>query len=359
MTLSIVPLTAEHIPAVRRFSQRTWQRTGDDWFYKWRYLECPTQPSSYLVTDGDECFGMLAVFEKPWLVGDRIVPVLEPHDWFCDPAIKGSGMGRKMMQMLMDTGQTLLILGGTSFTRTLLPRMGWAETGQAPVFRLPIGGSMLAQALARRLRVPARILAPASELAARTWFRPRMPRIRAGDRVVPVGCPDGDDVRELYTDQLPYRLAQVPSAPFLRWLGSGHPSTGQLVSLYFIRDGQLHGWSVARVYTRERTEAQILEVISRTRDVATYTWMISEMVVRLAAFAPERIDCMAHCEVVQNALRKLRFIAMNPMPLYLWLGQSGVRLPDGPVSLGLLTLDLPTRPYAPRWPADPEPVKYR
>lgn len=350
MALTIEPLTAQHLPAVRRFSQRTWQRTAGDWLYSWRYLDCPTQPSAHVVTRDGECYGMLAVYEKPWLIGDRVVPVLEPHDWFCDPAIKGSGMGRRMMKNLMDSGRTLLIMGGTSFTKTLLPRMGWTSLGDMPRYRLPTGAQAMADGLARRLRVPAKLLAPASELAVRTWFRPRAPRPRARDRVLPVGCLDGDDLRALYGSDNPYDLAQVPSAPFLRWL-SAHPSNGQFVHLYFMREGRILGWALGRVLAREQITAEILEVFSRTRDLATYKWMLAELSVRLAAFAPERIDCLAGCQVVQAALRKLRFIKMPPMPLFYWPGSANIPLSSGSaLSVGLLTLDLPTRPYAQSWP---------
>ena len=39
MALAIVPLSADTLPALRRFAEKVWQRPRSEDYYRWRYVE--------------------------------------------------------------------------------------------------------------------------------------------------------------------------------------------------------------------------------------------------------------------------------------------------------------------------------
>ena len=57
-----------------------------------------------------------------------------------------------------------------------------------------------------------------------------------------------------------------------------------------------------------RNEATLVDVFAPRPTVALYTWMVSELLLRMNAHRPSAIRAQASCPILQEALRRLRFV---------------------------------------------------
>src|SRR3989449_1750090 len=135
-------LFRSYLKAVIRFSENTWARPQTEAFYRWRYLECPSQIGLLALDDG-ECLAMVWAFVQSYQVGPRRLNGLETFDWFCLPELQGSGLGVRVMQAMMNRPEFIIAAGGTADTLKLLPRLKWRPHGELVKFTLPLGGAAL------------------------------------------------------------------------------------------------------------------------------------------------------------------------------------------------------------------------
>ena len=80
---------------------------------------------------------MLGCFARRWRVGDAEATLLETHDWFSLPSMRGSGVGARLLLRVMALGRPILVAGGSEDTLALLPRLGWTALDTAATFVLP------------------------------------------------------------------------------------------------------------------------------------------------------------------------------------------------------------------------------
>ncbi len=350
MQIDIVPFEPAHLDTVRDFSELTWERPTDPAFFRWRYLDCPSQPIAYLGMRGDECVAMLGFFRKQWRYRDETRWSWEIHDWFASPKARGGGFGVRVIHKLMDTGRCIHVVGGTADTRDRIPKLGWKEAGPVTTFVLPLSGQQTADKIAGRVKAPRPLLRVGSELATRLWFQPRAGRIRRGWEVLPVAFP-GEEILGLYRQVAGYGSVSLPDPEMLRWMIGGHPSMGQFVSLYFLDEGALRGWGLGVVRPgADGLQARILELFAKDADVKLYRWMVMEVVRRLAAFGPIRIGADSSCAILGQAYRRCRFLKVDELPMYVWPGVADGPPAPRPILVGGLFNDVPLLPYPPAWP---------
>ena len=53
--------------------------------------------------------------------------VRETCDWFCLPEYRAFGVGLHLMRRMMAKPEPILVIGGTTYTRDLLPRLKWTR----------------------------------------------------------------------------------------------------------------------------------------------------------------------------------------------------------------------------------------
>ncbi|HKQ97066.1 MAG TPA: GNAT family N-acetyltransferase [Candidatus Polarisedimenticolia bacterium] len=315
--IDVVPFTPAHLPAFIRFSRRTWTRPDDEAYFRWRYLEAPAQ-RILLAMSGDTIAATLMAFERDYLIGGRRRSCLEIFDWYCLDEYRGAGIGTRLMRSLMDAGTPIVAVGGTTFTLTLLPRLGWRRLAVASCHRLPLGGRSTGESLQRRYRIPARAGALAFDALLRPWFAPRVRARPAGGEVRLASAP-GEELLALYEGRTGYDLLPLPHLPHLRWLTGGWPPLGPFRILHFMQGGVLRGWTLLRVYGPEgRREVNLLDLYAPRPDEALYTWMISESLVRAGEFRPEAVNSQSACPILARALRRNRFLSSGDTPIHVW-----------------------------------------
>jgi hypothetical protein len=350
----IVELTADRMPALRRFAERVWRRPRSDAFYHWRYAELPLHRTWLAVRDG-EVLATECAIQRPYRIGDERIDLLEVFDWYVLPELRNSGLGVRVQQRLMKESACLLV-GGSADTQALLPRLKFQVVAQAGRFVLPLAGERLAAALERRmpaLRGPLARLAARAALA-RPGQRPRPRRVPAGGRAIAVAAV-GDEVQALYRGPLDYAAVPLWPAALLRWMLGGHASLGHFLPLYFAKDDALLGWALARIYVSDPLhggcDAELVECFAPRPDVDTYTWMVSEIATRVAGFRPGLLGACTSCPLLAEALRRNAFVHNTDNPVQLWW--PGRELPPGPLAIGANSGDSALVPFAERWLDDP------
>jgi hypothetical protein len=273
-----------------------------------------------LAVRGDEIVATIAAFERDYLMSGRRRTFLETLDWYCLPELRGSGIGVRVLQTLMQSGTPIMAVGGTADTLALLPRLGWKQVAEASCHRLPLGGRSSGESLRRRAGIPSAAGGMIFSWLARPWFRPRVRQRSAGGKVqsVPV-VPD--DLLSLYEGDTGYAVLPLPHPARLRWLTAGSFPMGPFVILLFTVGEALRGWTMFRVHGPEiRREVSLVEVYAPRPDAALYTWMISESLVRAASFNPEAINSRTTCPLVRRALSRNRFLRAGDAPIHVWPG---------------------------------------
>lgn len=346
MSTTIERFVPDLLPAVRKFSERTWQRPTSDEHYRWRYLESPLLRGYLAMRDG-EVLATLWAFRRPWRVGDRVLHFLEVFDWFAASELRQAGLGIRALQAAMKEPEPCVLIGGREETRSLLRRLQWQIAGETWRYQLPLDGRELAAVVARRSPLPEALARLGSGLAVRTWFRPR-PRRPSGRRVIATGG-IGPEVDRLYEGELPWATAPLWPVEQVRWLAAGFAGAGHFLPLYFTVDEELVGWSLLHVYggLRSGVQAEIVELYARQRDEALLAWMVSETAVRAQGFGAGGLVARAACEVVGQALERNHFLRGQSAPIQVW-SKEPLELPR-PFLLGGNTNDNPYLPNVERW----------
>jgi hypothetical protein len=346
VSVTVETFGPEHLRAVRRLCERAYpgERPTSHGYYEWAFLEAPGH-RAFVAMDDDRCVAVLRAFERRYLLAGEEVSCLETFDWYADPDVRRRAVGIAVIRAAMSSGAPLVNVGGTAATHALLPRLGWRTIGSAALYVLPLsdaGGS------SRRVRALGPAAPPARAAlgtAGRLWFSPRRRRPPAGARVLPVAAP-GDEVAALYDASAGYDMIPLPHLARLRWLVSGFPGTGQIVSLYFTVHGRLRGWAMARVYaTGSGCEAAVLELYAPRPEGDLVRWMLSELLARVAPYRPSRVRALATCPVVQGALSGTRFLRRDDLPIHVWMPGRELR-PESP-HITLNTQDAPFSPHPP------------
>ena len=342
MATEFLPFAAEHLSAIRKFSERTWERPTIDAFYRWRYLECPRQSGLLALRDG-ECVATVWIMKRCYRLGGARVDMSETFDWYVLPELLNSGLGIRAMRRFMQRPEPILTVGGTDLTLRFLPRLGWRKVCSSCSYLFPLDGGALSGALETQVRLPQMALHAIGDLVTRTWCRPRQWSAPGRGDVAEVDSL-GKEILSLYEGKVGYGCVPLPDVGWHAWLTGGGEGAGRFLTVHYRLSGVLVGWALGRIYaTVGGREATIVDVFTPQPDVRLYSWMVSTLVERLAAFRPRCIRARATCPVLGSALSKNRFLRGPPMPVLLWSAER--RELPAPVHLMGNTADAPFFPY--------------
>ena len=352
MATEIAAIGPEHGAALRRFSERTWQRPRSEAFYRWRYDSCPALAGYLALRDG-ECVATATAFERPHRIGGETVVVRESFDWYCLPEYRRSGLGVRLMQRLMADPAPVTVIGGTEDTRDLLPRLGFEIPGEVTTFVLPLGPRRAGEALYRRARVPRAATRAAFRVVGPLLLAPKLRAVPPDGRMLPVASAR-EELDALYAEARSYGSYPLWRRDQLHWMTQGYPGLGQYPLLYFARGEALVGFALLRIHETPESGrvARLLDVFAPQPDAELLTWMVSEATCVAAGYRPDYVAAYAtHPALVSRrsdatasapaaALRSTTGRATGSSPGPLWFcGSWG----DGPLL-----------PYPARWWGEPE-----
>lgn len=302
----------DHLDLVARFSEAAWRRPRGAEYLRWRYLDPPFHRALLAVRDG-RCLAMLSSFRRPYASDGGVVEVCDSFDWYTLPELRRSGLGVRLMQQLMEGPDPVIVTGGTSDTRDLLPRMGFRCLATVRRYVRPLSAHLALRALERR-GMPGWAAGAALRLA-RPWWKARRRDAPSDARVLLVAHvgaeargidprPDGRGCAPLWTDA------------HLRWLEAGHPGMGHYLPLYFTVRERLVGWALLRLCAVEGgREARLLDVRAAPADATFYPWIISELALLAAALGARSLAAGTSSEEVERALVANRFRPAGTAPI--------------------------------------------
>ena len=318
------------LDAVARFSRRTWTRPSDPEFLTWRYLASRPFQRTWLAWFMDECVGILSAFRRTGVVDGSRFPLLAIVDWFCLPEIIGQGIGGALLRTVMDEAIPILAFGGTAYTQTRLPKMGWRMIAEGGDHLLPLDGSILARSAARRLRIPERWVHRPADLACRLWI---------GNGIDARAKRSGVDLVEISTDRVgePYEgiaregLSILPEPAMIGWMRAGPAGLGQYEAMAQIADGRVRGWILTRRHTvAEETWGDIVDIFPPAGPGDRRS-LVASAVAYLASCGVHRIRAQATAPDLEQELRHNRFVRRNRLPVFWWSPAGD--LPSGPIHL--------------------------
>jgi hypothetical protein len=349
----IAAIGPEHGAALRRFSERTWQRPRSEAFYRWRYDSCPALAGYLALRDG-ECVATATAFERPHRIGGETVVVRESFDWYCLPEYRRSGLGVRLMQRLMADPAPVTVIGGTPDTRDLLPRLGFEIPGEVTTFVLPLGARRAAEALHRRARVPRIATRAAFRVVGPLLLAPKLRAVPADGRMLPVASA-GPELDALYAEARDYGSYPLWRRDQLHWMAQGFPGLGHYPLLYFARGDALVGFALLRIHETPESGrvARLLDVFAPRPDVELLTWMVSEAACLAAGYRPDYVAAYATHPALAAALARNRFRSGDRAPIHYW---SRDRKLAGPLWFCGSWGDGPLLPYPARWWGEPEPA---
>ena len=104
-------------------------------------------------------------------------------------------------------------------------------------------------------------------------------------------------------------------------------------------------WLVAGKSVRDgqRPDAALIETFAPGADLALYNWLVSESVLAVSSFGPDRVFAFTTSPLLQRALRQNRFLRQADSPVHGWLGD--IEIPALPSHIGFNAGDLALDPY--------------
>ena len=311
--------------------KRDWSTDTAETYFSWRY-RARESGDTLVATDQGRCIGILDSFTRPYWIGGRQQTVRETCDWFCLPEYRAFGVGLHLMRRMMAKPEPILVIGGGSYTRNLLPRLKWGRLPDVSNYFLGVNARTVA-ALAAYKRWPAGI--------ALARAVPSIPLWRIAKRVAPSAkCEVRLRLLGETTDVgavAPYAVSPTLGVGVLDWLAHAPEVLGQFIQLSFYCEGKLTGVSISRLeeFSSFGRFAQIVHL--HAARLETIDWMLGVTVNHLVEQGAGAILSRISCPAAAGALSGLGFWRRPPSPVHWWPAKA--LPPTGMLNLTALQAD--------------------
>jgi hypothetical protein len=338
MGLRLARLDETNRPAFEKLLAQVWELDCSDELaravVRWRYDERSSGGGTWLVCDDGECVAMLDSFLRPYLLNGRRIHVREGCDWYCLPKYRGMGLGIRLMKKMMACDEPMISIGGSEWTRAILPKLGWTRLPDVQSYLLPLRARDAAGAMLRNrwpvyeayvravpdlpLRRLRRAAAPRADAASVEEWRP------GGTAHMPLPRGDG--------------LVELLEPGDLDWMGRTPVGLARPFGLTFSLGREPVGFSLAQVEPGlTGLDGRIVHVLITHEAQEVADWVIAETAIRLAALGAGMIRCLASTPQKNIALRRAGFVSRAPLPSYWW--SNSVALSPSASDIGYLRAD--------------------
>jgi len=320
MGLRLTQLDETNRPAFERLLAHVWQLSCSVELaravVRWRYDERASGGGTWLVCHDGECVAMLDSFLRPYLLNGRRIHVREGCDWYCLPKYRSLGLGIRLMKKMMTCDEPMISIGGSEWTRAILPKLGWKRLPDVQSYVLPLKARGAAGAILRD-RWPvyeAYVRLVPEFLPARRLRRAEAPR---------VGATSVEEWRPGAPALLPPAggrgLVQLLEPGDLDWMGRMPDGLARPFGLAFSLGREPVGFSLAQLEPAPTgLDGRIVHVLITHEAQEIADWVMAETARRLAGLGAGMVRCLASTPQKKIALRRAGFVSRAPLPSYWW-----------------------------------------
>ncbi len=325
MAFTYTDLTRDTLPALQDFLTERWrdEEAGPKgWpadfaerFFNWRFLERKSW-DTMVAMDGDRCIALMDSFIRDYVLNGRRITLRENGVWWCHPAFRPL-VAMRVMQMLMQKQEPVVIVGGSKTLQAVLKRYRWKRLDPVQHRVLILGTGGFLKMVGRLMGSDVAPLPPTLSRALSFNFR-RFRPFRSGNVAMevlqsPAGLPAVEPPHDAYG------LAALADQGDAEWLMAAPPAEGRFIWLVFSEESTPVGFSVSRLYNENGPLAAKLMHVQATRtDADTYTWIVGETVRHLAAEGANWVDTMMSCPEVNTAMDRIGFMKRPAYPAFWW-----------------------------------------
>ncbi len=321
MPIEIVTFNETHLPMFVAFSKKVWPErpTSDDYFF-WRYRRCPFQ-IGILAISNNSVVATVWAFPRSYKMDGEKTDFLETFDWFCLPSYRGTGVGIRVMQAMMNQNKPIIAVGGSPDTLSLLPRLKWSKLGDVRSYVFPSQLAGMTSYLHDRFNTPQWMSRFALGLPLALWkqfmcsksLEIPSQKISVSDTRLS-GLLSGED------------FVPLPDPLFLEWLLKREGPS--IVPLGFFERDQLIGWTLSRAHrSRHGFEVALHEVYAQSGFKHLYGSILFQTVKAFNSFKPILFRALASSPEVHSALRTNGFIPLKRLPVMVWNWQKEKPIP--------------------------------
>jgi len=325
MAVTYTDLTRDNLPALQHFLTERWREEEagpKSWpadfaerFFSWRFLERKSWDTT-VAMDGDRCVALMDSFMRDYILNGRKITLRENGVWWCHPDFRPL-VAMRVMQMLMQKPEPVVIVGGGETLRAVLTRYRW-QMLEPVQHRVLILGTGALLKMAGRLMGNDLIPLPPSLSRALSFNFKRLRPFRSGNVSMEV-LQSPADLPTIEPPADTYTLAALATQGDADWLMSAPQAEGRFIWLVFSEGGVPVGFSVSRLYEENGPLAAKLVHVQVTRpDADTYTWVIGETVRHLAAQGANWVDTMMSCPEANAAMDRIGFLQRPAYPAFWW-----------------------------------------
>jgi hypothetical protein len=293
--------------------KRDWSEELAENYFSWRY-RARESGDTLVASDQGRCVGVLDSFTRPYWIAGRQQVVRETCDWFCLPEYRAFGVGLHLMRRMMAKPEPILVIGGTAYTRDLLPRLKWARLPDVSNYLLGVSARTVAGLAAhKRWRGGIKLAraVPNIPLLRRISQRPA-PSANCEVRLRVLG-----DTAEVNANA-PYAVAPALGTRVLDWLARAPAVLGQFIQLSFYCDGELVGISVSRLEELPSCGRFAKLVHLHAARLEMIDWMLGVTVQHLVEQGAGAVLSRVSCPAAAKALSALGFWRLKSSPAYWW-----------------------------------------
>ncbi len=328
--MSIRALDANAPDAVFAFLESMVSARGrDHWRWKYRLGVAESPSAFYWQDEADRVLGFIGLMRTTLHSAQQRHPAAWFVDWHVAPGEKSVGVGLGLLRKAEAGAGILLTLQGSPDTRQILPRLGWKQSLSPTTWVRPLSRRFVSAWAARQVPQWLRGAAHLGGAAAGTYFRCRRPVPPPDLTLVDVERFPGDYDQVWQVRAGEFAPAMARDSNYVNYLCADYPGRGYHLQMARWR-GETLGHLLLRADTDERgfRRGRIVDLLWPRSRPEFATWLVRSGCWQLQRMEADYVECVVSVPDLAQAVRRSRFRARGPVPVWYHRLPAGVPEPD-------------------------------